>query len=169
MIWNLICLVYYTCISGISCCICCDRACDGTVRIWSLPNSNHQYLQHTCVFEKGEDRRDEEINGSQISNLVWSANGKLIAASSDNIINIWALAGTLHHKTMLSLCPVKLSCFECWSFMHKMSSSIILSFLCSCKITLVVLYSDDICHVTLYNILWDCCKPWLLFDYLLYR
>lgn len=71
------------------------RACDGTVRIWSLPNTNHQFLQHTCVFEKGDDRRDEEINGSQISNLVWSSNGKLIAASSENIINVWALAGMM--------------------------------------------------------------------------
>ena len=57
-----------------------------------------------------------------------------------------------HHKTMLSLCPVKLSRFESWSFMHKMSSRIILSFLCSCKIILVVVYTADICHVTLYGI-----------------
>ena len=136
MVRNLICLVYYTWISGISCCICCDRACDGTVRIWSLPNSNHQYLQHTCVFEKGEDRRDEEINGSQISNLVWSANGKLIAASSDNIINIWALAGTLPQYVII------ISCYHCvQSNSHILKigrSCTTYHHVWSCKVTLAV-------------------------------
>ena len=45
------------------------------------------------MFDKGEERRKEEINGSKLSNLIWSGNGKLLAASLDNIINVWVLSG----------------------------------------------------------------------------
>lgn len=70
--------------------------CDGTVRIWSLPNnSQQQFLQHTCIFDRGEERRDEDLDGSSLHNLTWCSNGRLLAASMDNLINIWVLSGML--------------------------------------------------------------------------
>ncbi|XP_067933208.1 probable E3 ubiquitin-protein ligase HERC1 [Watersipora subatra] len=75
-----------------------SASCDGTVRIWCPQyKSSHQQLQQTCIFDKGEDRKQEEIDGSQINNLNWSGNGKLLTASVDNIINIWILAGNRTH------------------------------------------------------------------------
>ncbi|XP_069137757.1 probable E3 ubiquitin-protein ligase HERC1 isoform X1 [Argopecten irradians] len=67
---------------------------DGTLRIWSLPNKTHQFLQQTCVFNRGEDLSGEDLDGHLLGNVCWSANGRLIAGSMDNLINVWGTGGS---------------------------------------------------------------------------
>jgi E3 ubiquitin-protein ligase HERC1 len=66
---------------------------DGTVRVWNLPNRTHQFLQQTCVFNKGENMSGEELDGQPLCNVIWNATGKLLAASMEHLINIWATSG----------------------------------------------------------------------------
>ncbi|XP_076465936.1 putative E3 ubiquitin-protein ligase HERC1 isoform X3 [Babylonia areolata] len=66
---------------------------DGTVRVWSLPNKTHAFLQQTCVFHRGEDMRAEELDGCHLSNLCWNSSGRLLAASHEFMVNIWAIGG----------------------------------------------------------------------------
>ena len=84
---------------------------------------------------------------------VLTVNSSLLALIISSISGLSQVRSPVcHHKTMLSLSPVKLQHFKNFSFMHKMSPRIIISILCSCKTILVVVYSDDICHVALYGI-----------------
>ena len=66
---------------------------DGTVRMWNIPNKTHAFLQQTCVFYRGEDVHTEEMDGYHLSNLCWNSNGRLLAASHEDMINIWAVGG----------------------------------------------------------------------------
>ncbi|CAH1796720.1 unnamed protein product [Owenia fusiformis] len=70
---------------------------DGTIRIWSLPNRTHQFLQQTCVFNKGQNSGAEDLDGLLLANVMWNSSGKLICGSIDNMVNIWALAGGRGH------------------------------------------------------------------------
>ncbi|KAL8615069.1 hypothetical protein ACOMHN_013603 [Nucella lapillus] len=70
---------------------------DGTVRVWSLPNKTHAFLQQTCVFHRGEEMRVEELDGCHLTNLCWNSNGRLLAASHEFMINIWAIGGGKGH------------------------------------------------------------------------
>ena len=65
---------------------------DGTLRVWSLPNRTHQFLQQTCVFNRG-DEDCEELNGNLLSSICWSSTGKYLAGAMDNIVNIWTTGG----------------------------------------------------------------------------
>ncbi|XP_021370838.1 probable E3 ubiquitin-protein ligase HERC1 isoform X1 [Mizuhopecten yessoensis] len=66
---------------------------DGTLRVWSLPNKTHQFLQQTCVFNRGEDLLGEDLDGHLLDNICWSANGRLLAGSMDNLVNVWSTGG----------------------------------------------------------------------------
>ncbi|XP_067667414.1 probable E3 ubiquitin-protein ligase HERC1 [Haliotis asinina] len=68
-------------------------AYDGTVRVWSLPNKTHQFLQQTCIFNQGDDVSVVDLDNSPLSNVCWSSSGKMIAACMDNMINIWIIGG----------------------------------------------------------------------------
>ncbi|KAH9513369.1 putative E3 ubiquitin-protein ligase herc1 [Bulinus truncatus] len=66
---------------------------DGTVRIWSLPNKTHQFLQQTCIFNRGQEANLEELDGNQINLVCWSSTGKLLAGCMENLVNIWMIGG----------------------------------------------------------------------------
>ncbi|XP_052100156.1 probable E3 ubiquitin-protein ligase HERC1 isoform X2 [Mytilus californianus] len=66
---------------------------DGTVRFWNLPNRIHQFLQHTCIFNRGEDISGEDLDGHLLDNVGWSSTGKLLAGSMDSLVNIWTTGG----------------------------------------------------------------------------
>ncbi|XP_059169765.1 probable E3 ubiquitin-protein ligase HERC1 isoform X3 [Physella acuta] len=70
---------------------------DGTVRIWSLPNKTHQFLQQTCIFNRGRENSVEELDGNQINMVCWSSTGKLLAGCMDNLVNIWMIGGGRGH------------------------------------------------------------------------
>ena len=89
---------------------------DGVVRVWNLPNRTHQFLQQTCIFNRGEDMSGEDLDGQLLDNICWNSSGKLLAGSMDNMVNIWGVGG--EKITLISLhespsdrrtCPVKLS------------------------------------------------------------
>ena len=61
--------------------------------MWNIPNKTHAFLQQTCVFYRGEDVHTEEMDGYHLSNLCWNSNGRLLAASHEDMINIWAVGG----------------------------------------------------------------------------
>lgn len=67
------------------------------MRLWSLPNRTHHFLQQTCVFQFGQSLEDEEDSPHRssgfLSHVRWSATGKLLAGAVDNLVNIWAVAG----------------------------------------------------------------------------
>ncbi|KRT81776.1 Regulator of chromosome condensation repeat containing protein, partial [Oryctes borbonicus] len=64
---------------------------DGTVRIWSVTNTNPPYLEHTLVFHMSSNLFGSELNDKLIAHLKWSTSGKYIAAAMENIINIWPM------------------------------------------------------------------------------
>jgi WD40 repeat protein len=66
---------------------------DGTVRVWNMPNKTHAFLQQTCIFYRGEDLLTEDLDGCHLSNLCWNSSGRLLAASLDFMVNIWAIGG----------------------------------------------------------------------------
>lgn len=66
---------------------------DGTVRVWHLPNRTHQFLEQTCIFEKENNDTGESLGSCVPEHLSWSSCGKFLAASLDNIINIWEISG----------------------------------------------------------------------------
>ncbi|RUS81199.1 hypothetical protein EGW08_011064, partial [Elysia chlorotica] len=70
---------------------------DGTVRVWSLPNRTHQFLQQTCIFNRGQEASVEELDGHPISLVCWSSTGKLLAGALDNLVNIWMIGGGRGH------------------------------------------------------------------------
>ncbi|PVD19395.1 hypothetical protein C0Q70_19883 [Pomacea canaliculata] len=47
--------------------------------------------------QRGEEMHSEELDGSHLSNLCWSATGRLLAASIDYMINIWTIGGGKGH------------------------------------------------------------------------
>ncbi|XP_048738015.2 probable E3 ubiquitin-protein ligase HERC1 isoform X3 [Ostrea edulis] len=69
---------------------------DGTLRVWSLPNRTHQFLQQTCIFNRG-DEDCEELNGNLLSCICWSSTGKYLAGAMDNIVNVWTTSGGKGH------------------------------------------------------------------------
>ena len=71
----------------------CFSGYDGTVRFWNLPNRIHQFLQHTCIFNRGEDISGEDLDGHLLGNVCWSSTGKLLAGSMDSLVNIWTTGG----------------------------------------------------------------------------
>ncbi|CAL1541385.1 unnamed protein product [Lymnaea stagnalis] len=70
---------------------------DGTVRVWSLPNKTHQFLQQTCIFNRGREASVEELDGNQINLVCWSSTGKLLAGCMDNLVNVWMIGGGRGH------------------------------------------------------------------------
>ena len=68
---------------------------DGVVRVWNLPNRTHQFLQQTCVFNRGDDMSGEDLDGQLLDNICWNSSGKLLAGSMDNLVNIWGVGGML--------------------------------------------------------------------------
>lgn len=78
---------------------------DGTVRVWSLPNKTHQFLQQTCVFHRGREAGAEELDGNPINHVCWSSTGKLLAGSMDNLVNIWMIGGQCSSTLVEPLTP----------------------------------------------------------------
>lgn len=70
-------------------------ACDGTVRVWSLAYGSHHFLQQTCIFNSGGEMCGEELDGQELSSLTWNSTGRYLAASMDNLVNVWSLSGRL--------------------------------------------------------------------------
>lgn len=79
---------------------------DGTVRVWHLPNRTHQFLEQTCIFEKENNDTGESLGSCVPEHLSWSSCGKFLAASLDNIINIWEISGTKQNVIFKFLCKV---------------------------------------------------------------
>ncbi|XP_078688080.1 putative E3 ubiquitin-protein ligase HERC1 isoform X3 [Branchiostoma floridae x Branchiostoma belcheri] len=73
--------------------------CDGTVRVWNVSSRSQHILQQTCVFNKSEEdpTSADDLMGSQLSHVCWNANGRLLAASMENMVNIWSVAGGRGH------------------------------------------------------------------------
>ena len=76
---------------------------DGVVRVWNIPNRTHQFLQQTCIFNCGEGVTGEHLDGQLLDNLCWNNSGKLLAASMDNMVNIWGIGGKQVFIVLLSL------------------------------------------------------------------
>lgn len=68
---------------------------DGTVRVWNISSAakNQAFLQQTCVFNTGEEISSSDLDRLLLGHVAWNSTGKLLAASMDNMINIWQLAG----------------------------------------------------------------------------
>ena len=66
------------------------------MRVWNIATGakNQAYLQQTCVFNSGEEISSSDLDSLLLSHVVWNSTGKLLAASMDNMINIWLLTGT---------------------------------------------------------------------------
>ncbi|KAL4227435.1 putative E3 ubiquitin-protein ligase herc1 [Mactra antiquata] len=73
---------------------------DGVVRIWNM--SHHPVIQQTCIFNGGEGINGEHLDGQLLNNLCWNSNGKLLAGSMDNMINIWTIGGSQGHLDIQS-------------------------------------------------------------------
>ncbi|XP_066271875.1 probable E3 ubiquitin-protein ligase HERC1 [Branchiostoma lanceolatum] len=73
--------------------------CDGTVRVWNVSSRSQHILQQTCVFNKSEEDPSsaDDLMGSQLSHVCWNANGRLLAATMENMVNIWSVAGGRGH------------------------------------------------------------------------
>ncbi|XP_062621584.1 probable E3 ubiquitin-protein ligase HERC1 [Saccostrea cucullata] len=69
---------------------------DGTLRVWSLPNRTHQFLQQTCIFNRG-DEDCEELDGNLLTCICWSSTGKYLAGAIDNTVNVWTTSGGKGH------------------------------------------------------------------------
>ena len=63
--------------------------------MWNIASAskNQAFLQQTCVFNSGEEISSSDVNCLLLGHVVWNSTGKLLAASMDNLINIWQLAG----------------------------------------------------------------------------
>ena len=70
---------------------------DRTVRVWSLPNRSHHFLQQTCIFNHGEEEWPEEPEGHLLGHISWNSTGKLLAGALDEMVNIWPLVGGQGH------------------------------------------------------------------------
>ncbi|ESP05641.1 hypothetical protein LOTGIDRAFT_181433 [Lottia gigantea] len=90
-----------TCIWNSKKCLLASGGYDGTVRIWNMI-SKSQLLQQTCVFNRDEGQTAEDLDGIPLNNICWNSTGKLLAASSDNMINIWATGGSKGHLEIQS-------------------------------------------------------------------
>uniref|UniRef100_A0A0L8HTX3 HECT-type E3 ubiquitin transferase n=1 Tax=Octopus bimaculoides TaxID=37653 RepID=A0A0L8HTX3_OCTBM len=66
---------------------------DSTLRVWHLPNRSHQYLEHTCVFQKEEGSCESYVQECAPENICWNCTGSLVAASMNNIMNVWEMSG----------------------------------------------------------------------------
>lgn len=80
----------------------CLSGYDGTLRVWSLPNKTHQFLQQTCVFNRGENVSGEDLDGHLLDNVCWNANGRMLAGSMDNLVNVWSTGGN-YSSTLISV------------------------------------------------------------------
>ena len=68
---------------------------DGTVRVWNIAGGNktQAFLQHTCIFNNGDEMSSNDLDCLLLSHVAWNSTGKLLAAAMDNMINIWQLTG----------------------------------------------------------------------------
>ncbi|KAL3277276.1 hypothetical protein HHI36_012626 [Cryptolaemus montrouzieri] len=64
---------------------------DGTVRLWSFDSTNQLTLDSILVFHASGEVFGNDLQGKPIGNLKWSPTGNFVAASMENIINIWCL------------------------------------------------------------------------------
>jgi len=79
---------------------------DGTVRVWNLSSAakNQAFLQQTCVFNSGDEVSSSDIDCMLLGHVAWNSTGKLLAASMDNMINIWQLTGTASDISVTGPC-----------------------------------------------------------------
>lgn len=55
-----------------------------------MPDGN---LHHTLVFQKPNNVYGRDLEGTLISKLAWSCNGRYIAAAMEDTFNVWYLPG----------------------------------------------------------------------------
>lgn len=66
---------------------------DGTVRVWTIGSRTHAFLQQTCIFNKGDEQLEIDLEDQLLAHVCWNYTGKLIAGAVDNMINIWTVSG----------------------------------------------------------------------------
>lgn len=76
---------------------------DSTVRVWTIPET---VLQHTFLFQKPNNVCGKDLEGTLISRLAWSSNGKYIAAAMEDTLNIWYLPGRRAFVPLPRCCEV---------------------------------------------------------------
>lgn len=74
-----------------------SSADDETVRVWSLPNKTHQFLEQTFIFHKSSaaSQIDNCAEVDHISSLAWNNSGTFLAATIDKNINVWMSSGKI--------------------------------------------------------------------------
>ena len=78
----------------------------------------HQFLQHTCIFNRGEDISGEDLDGHLLGNVCWSGTGKLLAGSMDSLVNIWTTGGKFFYCRKISKNELKMHCHRCQLLPH---------------------------------------------------
>ncbi|CAH0559022.1 unnamed protein product [Brassicogethes aeneus] len=68
-----------------------SAGCDGTVRLWTLDDDQSQNTIAPLVFHFTPDVFGNELQGKLIGHLKWSSDGDYIAATLDNVMNIWQI------------------------------------------------------------------------------
>ena len=89
---------------------------DGTVRVWNLPDitNNAGCLQQTCIMHRG-DLSVDEVDGKNLSYLCSNSSGHLLAASFEDMVNIWSTECEIN---MIFVCSVH--CFYLFGFRTQM-------------------------------------------------
>lgn len=64
---------------------------DGSVRTWKVSQRSHACQEHTLVFQQDENDSNYSVNPPAIEHVVALPTGRHIAASSENVLNIWPL------------------------------------------------------------------------------
>ena len=74
----------------------CDSGSDGQVRLWGSLSRSQPVLQQSCTFIDNEEYGayvSPKRRGLSLINLCCNANGRVIAASLDHMVNIWFVTG----------------------------------------------------------------------------
>ncbi|XP_042891775.1 probable E3 ubiquitin-protein ligase HERC1 isoform X3 [Penaeus japonicus] len=64
---------------------------DGSVRTWKVSQRSHACQEHTLVFQQSESNSNYSVNPPAIEHVVALPTGRHVAASSENVLNIWPL------------------------------------------------------------------------------
>uniref|UniRef100_A0A673LG31 Uncharacterized protein n=1 Tax=Sinocyclocheilus rhinocerous TaxID=307959 RepID=A0A673LG31_9TELE len=71
---------------------------DGTVRLWAItPNTAELQHTHACSVSEDAQSSDGSMGSHLLSAVSWSAEGTLLAAFQNKLLNIWTVNGTQAH------------------------------------------------------------------------
>ncbi|XP_050295909.1 probable E3 ubiquitin-protein ligase HERC1 isoform X2 [Anthonomus grandis grandis] len=70
---------------------------DGTVRLWNMEPDKPPSLDSTLVFRLNVNTFGNDLQGKLIGHLRWSSTGDYLAASLDNVVNIWPIKRQIDH------------------------------------------------------------------------